>query len=970
MSTQGRGKHTLVSLMLVWAVGVLCTALAGCGPNSSGSRVRGFAADFAAYNLFHFPVNYDENQDMVRDASDQGNDGQIIGQVTRGSGKFQEGLHFGGGYVRVDVEEMPEALAFDGWVRLDQLQGEAVLASQERNFRLRAFWIMDPDRHPPEGIGLSLDVYDSTSGRYRMVADTYYDERLDLELGRWHHIVALYDGHVKGRIYVDDQVNAEGIWRFEINLNRPYDHTDSPDWPRVSSDRLTPVVLGATVEGDTIRHPLHGVMDEVRFSDISRFRVNNGTECPPNCRPGDHGVTGPYHNWFHHPCASHPYYKQHPPTDTYYQQDHQYWRWAPERMHEVIPFSYRMPYIQNVTDHSAVIVWRRQCDLAGLSVDSYNPEEGCVHEAMQFCFGEAGGRMPECEFVYPEGIDVARDNYPDCQYMVKLEDLRPSTWYHYKVSEMKGEFDSAGSCVGKPRDINLWVEPLTDSEGNEIEWRFKDCWPTGWVRHELASDAHFRTAPLAVEDQVEFLAFGDMGPLVCAPALLAAGKLRACYWLEKQRDIDTRIWGKDVPIEAYKYTMEYDEAPSLWLSPGDLAQTKYNDHVFEAYLFGMFNKVWWYSWDRPAGFYNGMMEGVPLYAAIGNHEWEADDYGTDQCKRRADEYVDNLFPPKRRFEGLLNDEFAYDTSSYSFDYGNMHIVSLCVSCDNSCEHWVLGSNYETEPCRTDQACYIAEWDQSDPADAWAERLPGSHEWNFDSLQIAWLKRDLWNYKDDHRIWKIVMFHVPLYGEEVGQSPFMMTEDRLRLARLFELADVDLILVGHRHHYHRSTTGPITEKLAGAIPDEEHAIHLVVGTGGYVADADAGGATVIPWFVDDHIPDHVGVPKLWVDGNALFLRWYSLKQDYDTPAPLEESCLFLKNVDDVNKSDCLVPGNFPVAPCAGKSEGDSCSFHSSAWSREVSGRCIIPHTRDPEVTGGNGSWGPDLRCIPLPSEDGP
>lgn len=958
--SQGQGLRKLGFTSVYFCLAALLVA---CGGSVREHRLSRFAADFEDYLLFYFPMDAVEEEWSVQDQSGNAYHGEITGGVEAGDRGAGQTAVFDGGYVQVDVDRMPSAFAFDGWVRLDKYPGQSTLVSQEDNFRIFVYSISDPDRNPTTGIGVLLEVYDAALGRYRQIADTYYDEHLDLQLQRWHHIEVLYDGHFKGRIYVDEQINAEGIARFEHNLNQPVDHRANSDWPRELSSENAPITLGAALDGGRVGYVLDGEMDEIRFSDIESFHVVRGDQCPPNCRPGDHGVTASYHNYFHNPCGSNSYFEQHPPTHTYYQTDHQYWRWAPVRMHEVIPFAYRMPYIQNVSDHSALVIWRRQCDISGHSVDSYSPDKGCMHEAMELCFGEAGSSMSDCRLVYPERVDVGRDNYPDCQYLIRLESLRPSTWYHYRVSEMKGEFDARENCVGNADDINLIVEPLTDQEGNEIDWRFKECWPTGWVRRELASNAYFQTAPLALPDQIEVFAFGDTGPLVCGDV----DALRGCYWLENQRGVDTRIWGKEVPLEAYKYTAEYGESPDLWLSPGDLAQTKYNDHVYEAYLFGMFNQVWWYSWNKSDGYFNGLMQGVPIYASVGNHEWEADWPGraTQQCRRSASEYFDNLFPPNRHFDGMLNDEFVYDNSSYSFDYGNLHIVSLCVSCEDSCEQWVLGSNAEVDEVRTDQACYIASWEPDEPMSAWAERLPGSRDWNFDSLQISWLKRDLWNYKDDPGIWKIVMFHVPLYGNEVGQSPFMKTEDRIRLARLFEMADVDLILVGHRHHYHRSTTGSITSQLAGPTPRGEHAIHLVVGTGGYVADIDAGGFTAASWFADDHSPTHVGVPRLWFDGNALFLHWYSLKRDRGTPAPLEESCLFLKGVAEVNKSECLVPGNFPTHDCADKVEGEECNYYSTGWSRDVAGRCIAPHTSDPRITGSNGSWGPDLRCIPQP-----
>ena len=64
------------------------------------------------------------------------------------------------------------------------------------------------------------------------------------------------------------------------------------------------------------------------------------------------------------------------------------------------------------------------------------------------------------------------------------------------------------------------------------------------------------------------------------------------------------------------------ESPSMWLAPGDLAQTYYNAPIFEAYLFAVFNRFHLNAPDiTPPDLFNGMMEGVPIYATLGNHNW-------------------------------------------------------------------------------------------------------------------------------------------------------------------------------------------------------------------------------------------------------------------------------------------------------------------------------------------------------------
>lgn len=946
-------------------------------PGFTDGGASGFTEDFKPYNLFYFSFEDVAHVDFTEGLSAQGRRrrGQFKGNVIRrpGVNGNDKAIQLRGNHVEVD-EGMPNAFAIDFWLKINNWEGPATLVSQRGNFKLNAFWQSTVDDVIPfDGIVLYLSVFNDKTKRYHNVASTWLDGALALKVGYWQHIVAFYDGHFKARIYVDGLVNEKGISSFERSLNVPIDYQKSPDFPRIISPYHYPVLIGAELRMDQaiIEENLYADIDEFYFSDISRYRVNDENSSDLNNRPGDHGATGNYYNYYHHPCGKDEFFRDLqfvniPFFDNYtaindnpLETDFQFYRWLPEKMHKNLTFWERMPYLQNVTDYSAWVIWRRQCEREGQYVDSQNPGFGKFHSAFQICYGEAGKEMKVCDIVTAEELENdysvstsygsnAGGNYPDCQYKYQLKNLRPSTQYHYKVVELMIDVDENGMPIGSPFPIEQFVESLTDNQGNLIE-ELSDCMPTGLMRRELVSDAHFRTAPLANEDQVEIIAFGDTGPLVCSPDLANAGELRSCYWLQRQDDDHEKIWGPVVPRAINIYTMFQKESPSLWLSPGDLAQTKYNDHVFEAYLFGMFNKVWWNSWDAPTGFYNGMMSGVPLYASPGNHEWEADFTGGEyfQGLRSMSEMMENLFPPLRSFSSSLNSKFMYPNSSYSFDFGNMHIVSLCISCGESCEHQILEESVRKP---VDQSCPIADWDYEQPNQVWKEVDDTESQW-FDSPQLIWLKRDLWQYKDDQDLWKIVMLHVPIDG--VGK-------DKSKLARFFEIADVDLVLVGHKHKFELANTGQFSSILPNPSPSEDYAIHLIVGTGGYVADQDADGAWVIPMLpgVNDHIPDHVGVPRLFVDGNMMLIVFKDLKNGglWCT--------VHLKGVPDINKSEPFQPLRFPTYPCEGKQEGDIVEYFNQNWNRTMKCRCLKPHTEDPEITGTNGVWGPSLRAIPI------
>jgi hypothetical protein len=444
---------------------------------------------------------------------------------------------------------------------------------------------------------------------------------------------------------------------------------------------------------------------------------------------------------------------------------------------------------------------------------------------------------------------------------------------------------------------------------------------------EPASDSYFRTAPLAVEDQVQFLAFGDFSPRV------------------RWKRLGGRIIGEfyevylDGGLSFLAHTITQSESTDFWLAPGDLAQVGYNRPFFESHLFGVFNRVALLSEPDFPGLYNGMMQGVPFYGAPGNHNWSDEGWGGS-----ANEQMDNLFPPLRKFEGSLNQRFKYPESSYSFDFGNIHIVSINTPWEEYCESKRDGEFEVIVDPEVDKDCHLSWWPRENPELAWTER---GDQRQGDSEQMVWLKRDLDNYRNNPDIWKIVFFHIPL---TVMADSGYMTTIQGRLARFFELADIDLILVGHKHYYKVESTGSMSRKFEGEdTPKGEQAVHMTVGTGGHMTQSST--------------PTHVGLPRFFVDGNAMYIVFNKTWGDDLETGGDKHTCLLIKGAPAIYKSDCQPLGLFPYYECpTGWDEGSECT-HFHPEQDPMVGRCIRPHS---QVASPYDTEWVSNRCIPVPS----
>lgn len=172
--------------------------------------------------------------------------------------------------------------------------------------------------------------------------------------------------------------------------------------------------------------------------------------------------------------------------------------------------------------------------------------------------------------------------------------------------------------------------------------------------------------------------------------------------------------------------------------------------------------------QRFFGVYRGFMHSVPTFPAIGNHE-----YNTANGVPYLDVYY--LFEQALR----AADQERY----YSFDYGDVHFIAL----DSNPE--MIGTVSTTA---TDD---MVDWARADLA---ATTAP----------------------------WRIAFFHHPPYSSGAHGNETSLWDD---VVPALEEGGIDLVLVGHDHHYERSI--PITGGAAAAAGDMAAITYIVAGAGG-------------------------------------------------------------------------------------------------------------------------------------------
>jgi len=187
--------------------------------------------------------------------------------------------------------------------------------------------------------------------------------------------------------------------------------------------------------------------------------------------------------------------------------------------------------------------------------------------------------------------------------------------------------------------------------------------------------------------------------------------------------------------DAY-YAYTGDRHTDLTLMLGDIAYSKGSDAEYQEDLFDVFGD---------------MMQQTVVWPTIGNH----DDFYSDAATQTGPYYDIFSLPKKGEAGGVPSGTEAY----YSFDYGNIHFISLD---SESSIWWPLGP----QP------------------------------------MIDWMYNDLQKTKQD---WIIAFWHHPPYtkGRHDSDTEGNCIRMRERFLPLLEDAGVDLVLSGHSHSYERS-----------------------------------------------------------------------------------------------------------------------------------------------------------------------
>jgi acid phosphatase type 7 len=211
----------------------------------------------------------------------------------------------------------------------------------------------------------------------------------------------------------------------------------------------------------------------------------------------------------------------------------------------------------------------------------------------------------------------------------------------------------------------------------------------------------------------------------------------------------TRIWaigdcgtfntgaGNQVGVRDAYYAFANTRHTDVWLALGDNAYYSGTDAEYQANFFDV---------------YSAKSRNTVLWSTIGNHETYSPIEGTELP------YFNMFsFPTYGEAGGVASGTEKY----YSFDYANIHFVSLDSELSNR---------------------------------------------STDGAMLTWLKADLETNASD---WTIAFWHSPPYSKGSHDSDNLldnfgnMTDMRANAVQVLESYGVDLVLCGHSHNYERS-----------------------------------------------------------------------------------------------------------------------------------------------------------------------
>lgn len=315
---------------------------------------------------------------------------------------------------------------------------------------------------------------------------------------------------------------------------------------------------------------------------------------------------------------------------------------------------------------------------------------------------------PEYELL-GQGSPIVEETAAVKDHKITLTGLKPSQQYRYYIG---------GTVVTQP--------------------------PSFPVILEKSPDHFFKTPPLpGTKQKVKMWVLGDFG------------------YTNPYPPVANR---QDSVINAWKDFMNVNKTGpmDLWLWLGDNAYEQGNEQEYQRRIF-----------LKDSTRYDFMFRQTPFYATPGNHDYydgtkPGDDLTPNRLGKNVHYYsvVDNFKNGEGGGEPSLTEAYSY----YSFDYANIHFISLDT------------------------------WGFEKPGDDYKKILDPN------GVQAQWLKRDLAKANANPDInWVIVFTHMPPY---TGGSHNSDVEDdlihiRKNLVPILDAYKVDMVVTGHSHGYERS-----------------------------------------------------------------------------------------------------------------------------------------------------------------------
>ncbi|GAA4457781.1 hypothetical protein GCM10023189_29040 [Nibrella saemangeumensis] len=294
-------------------------------------------------------------------------------------------------------------------------------------------------------------------------------------------------------------------------------------------------------------------------------------------------------------------------------------------------------------------------------------------------------------------------------------------------------------------------------------------------------------------------------------------------------------------------TFTKNRPADIWLWLGDNAYCCGKDDEFQRYVFDIYPK--------------SLFATTPVWPSPGNHDYNGDVNAFD-----IDYYKLFSMPRQAEAGGVPSASQSY----YSFDYGNVHFISLDSFGNEAGKHRL----YDTT-----------------------------------GTQVQWLKRDL---AANQLPWTVVFFHHPPYtkGSRDSDTEAELVLIRQNLLPILERYNVDLVLSGHSHIYERTylikghtgfanTFDParhMVSNTTGRYDGSANSCPIIKGQGTVYVVAGSGGA--LSWKATDYPHpatvyanrDLGGSLILDVNDNRLTAQWLA------TDGVVRDQFTLLKNVN--------------------------------------------------------------------------